>query len=118
MAKAILPVKIKIQLSRNRHDLGHACSVFSSSSTCMQPIIFCRRLQFPLSDIDTVPLLFSYLPSVVKCFTVFIGSFNSVLKNSGYILMSSLSETHTRCSLLSSSAKLSLIGTKVSGTFI
>ena len=50
--------------------------------------------------------------------TVSVGSFNSVLKNSGYILMSSSSEAHTKCSLLLSSIKLSLIGAKASGTFI
>ncbi|WP_365949850.1 cysteine-rich KTR domain-containing protein [Gemmiger sp.] len=50
--------------------------------------------------------------------TVSVGSFHSVLKNSGYILMSSSSEAHTKCSLLLSSIKLSLIGAKASGTFI
>ena len=59
-----------------------------------------------------------YLSSLIKCFTVSVGFFSSVLKNSGYILMSSSSETHFRCSLLLSSVKLSLIGTKSLGIFI
>ena len=62
--------------------------------------------------------LLIYLLSVVKNFTVSVGFFNSVLKNSGYILMSSSSEAHTKCSLLLSSIKLSLIGAKASDTFI
>lgn len=70
----------------------------------------------------SVLLLAAYLlialSSFVKCFTVSVGFFNSVLKNSGYIFLSSSSETHTKCSLLLSSVKLSLIGAKASGTFI
>lgn len=59
-----------------------------------------------------------YLSSVVKCFIIFVGFFNSVLKNWGYIGISSSSETHTKCSLLLPSMKLSLTGAKASGTFI
>lgn len=77
-----------------------------------------RSLAFLLSDMDAIPFRLIYLPSVVKCFTVSVGFFNSVLKKSGYILMFSSGETHTRCSLLLSSVKLSLTGAKVSGTFI
>ena len=62
--------------------------------------------------------LFIDLSSFVKCFTVSVGFFNSVLKNSGYIFISSSSETQRRCSSLLSSVKLSLIGANVSGTFI
>lgn len=77
-----------------------------------------RSLTIPVSGIDAIPLLFSYLSSVVKCFIIFVGFFNSVLKNWGYIGISSSSETHTKCSLLLPSMKLSLTGAKASGTFI
>ena len=124
----------------NRHDFGRACSSFCSSSSGIQSqkvysicnfflrlssdlsdashrqVIGCLRL--PLFGSIAVPRPLIYLPSLVKYFTVSVGFFNSVLKNSGYILMSSSGEIHTKCSLPLSSVKLSLIGAKVSGTFM
>ena len=104
----------------------NACLALLSKSGTVRRLA-CKTVKFKFSEADmiavmSVLLLAAYLlialSSFVKCFTVSVGFFNSVLKNSGYIFLSSSSETHTKCSLLLSSVKLSLIGAKASGTFI
>ena len=97
---------------------------FKGMISVMPVLLFCgtptgvRPTRSCLNGTYAIRLLSIYLSSLIKCFTVSVGFFNSVLKNSGYILMSSSSEAHTKCSLLLSSIKLSLIGAKASGTFI
>ena len=81
---AWLDLGIRVRIGEiKRADFTVLAVIKPSSFSSTKNLTCIGRLRFLLSGIDAIPLLFSYLSSVVKCFIIFVGFFNSVLKNSG-----------------------------------